>query len=240
MRRLALALAIAGVVAGCATAPPVSDRSAVLRRILASTVQLRTERDGGGRRAGSGVVLGRSADRTLVLTTRHFLEPSVRQQVWVIVPGPGRRLRGDVTALSEDADLALVEVAGLALPPVTIRDHTRLGDEVWVVGYPWGKRLTLVPGVVSQIASETDDVPLEGAPVMVSGSVSYGVSGGGVFASEDGMLVGIVEGYRTARVALDRPERTVDIPVPGETTVISAEAIRRFVAGTGRDDLLRR
>jgi S1-C subfamily serine protease len=240
MRTLALGLALAVGAIGCATAPPAADRGEVIRRILASTVQLRAEREGGGRRSGSGVVLGQSGDRTLVLTTRHFLEPSVKQQVWVIAPGRGRRVRGDIAALSEDADLALLEVAGPPLPAVTLRDHAGLGDEVWVVGYPWGKRLTLVPGVVSQIASDTDDVLLEGAPVMVSGSVSYGVSGGGVFTSGEGALVGIVEGYRTARVALDRPERTVDIPVPGETTIISAGAIRRFVAGTGREHLLRR
>lgn len=239
MRIAALVMATIAVAGGCATALPVADRSEVIRRILASTVQLRTERDGGGRRAGSGVVVGHAPDRAFVLTTRHFLEPSIRQQVWVTLPGPGRRLRGDVTAVSEEADLALVEVRGLDRPPVTIRDGSRLGDDVWIVGYPWGRRLTLVPGVISQIASETDDAPLEGAPVMVSGSVSYGASGGGVFTAGDGALIGIVEGYRTARVALDRADRTVDIPVPGETTVVPAGAIRRFIAATGREQVLR-
>jgi hypothetical protein len=30
------------------------------------------------------------------------------------------------------------------------------------------------------------------------------------------------------------------LPVPGETTVVSAEAIRRFLVSAGRDDLLKR
>lgn len=35
---------------------------------------------------------------------------------------------------------------------------------------------------------------------MVDASVSYGASGGGVFDARTGGLIGLVEGYRTARV----------------------------------------
>jgi hypothetical protein len=241
MRIAAAAFGLASLLAGCASAGPSPERNAVIRRILASNVQLRAERDGGVRRAGSGVALGGDGERTLILTTRHFLEPPARQQVWVVVPGSARRLKAEVAALSDEADLALVEVRGVALPAATLRDVARLGDDVWVVGFPWGRRLTIGQGVVSQIASEKDDAPLEGAPRMVSASVSYGVSGGGVFDAEDGALIAVVEGYRTARVSVEKTsERTVDIPVPGETTVVSAEAIRRFVRSSGRDDLLGR
>lgn len=243
MRAPALALlgALVGLTGACASAPVATERGELLRRILSSTVQLRAERDGGVRRAGSGVVLGSDGSRTLVLTTRHFLEPVVRQQVWVVVPGSGRRAKGEVSAISDEADLALVEVSGVALPAVTLRDAARLGDDVWVVGFPWGRRLTVVQGIVSQIASETDDAPLEGPARMVSASVSYGVSGGGVYDAEDGALIAIVEGYRTARVSVEKtPERTVDIPVPGETTVVPADAIRRFLIAAGREDVLRR
>jgi S1-C subfamily serine protease len=235
-----LALVVVACLTGaCASAPTVPDRGEVLRRILSSTVQLRTERDGGVRRAGSGVVLGAGDGVTVILTTRHFLDPPVRQQVWVTVPGSSRRTKAEVTAISEEADLALVEVRGLDLPAVVLRDTARLGGDVWVVGFPWGRRLTVAQGVVSQIASDTDDAPLEGPARMVSASVSYGVSGGGVFDAEDGALIAIVEGYRTARVSVEKtPERTVDIPVPGETTVVSGGAIRRFLSATGRDELL--
>lgn len=234
------ALATSACLLGaCASVPvmgPAPGRGEVIRRALASTVQIRSEREGGGRRAGSGVVvaLDARADIAFVLTARHFLEPAVRQQLFVTVPGTGRRFRADVRAMSDEADLALVEVQGLQAPPVTVQATARLGDEVWVVGFPWGRRLTIVSGVVSQIATETDDVPLEGAPRMVDASVSYGSSGGGVFDATTGALIGIVEGYRTARVAVDtRPERTVDIPVPGETTLVPVGEITRFLGAVG-------
>jgi hypothetical protein len=68
---------------------------------------------------------------------------------------------------------------------------------------------------------------------LVDTSVSYGASGAGVFDADTGELIGVVEGYRTAQIAArDAPDRILEIPVPGETIVISAEAIRRFLAGS--------
>lgn len=231
--RLALALVLLG---GCAPAVVPADRADVFRRVLPSTVQLRAEREGGGRRAGSGVVIASDprGNRSWILTTRHFLEPSVAQQVWANVPGRRGRLSGEVVAVGTDVDLALVRLDGLVLPPVALRDQVQLGDEVWVVGFPWGRRLTVVSGIVSQIAADEGEVAISGPPRMVDASVSYGSSGGGVFEAASGALVGIVEGYRTARLTMPTtPERTLDVPVPGETTVIPAQAIRRFLSGVG-------
>jgi S1-C subfamily serine protease len=222
---------------------PPSERSDVIKRILPSTVQLRADRGGGARRAASGVVIASDAvaRRSWIVTTRHFLEPARDQRLSLSLPG--RPSTGPVTvvAVSEDADLALVVVDGIALRPVTLKDVVQLGEEVWVVGFPWGRRLTLVSGIVSQIAAEEPgDVLLEGPVRMVDASVSYGASGGGVFETTSGALVGIVEGYRTARVTLQTtPERVLDIPVPGETTVVAAPVIRRFLS-TANVDALRR
>ena len=73
---------------------------------------------------------------------------------------------------------------------------------------------------------------------MVDASVSYGSSGGGVFDGETGALLGIVEGYRTEQMALpDRPERTLQLPVAGETLVIPARSILDFLAASGLGDL---
>ena len=71
---------------------------------------------------------------------------------------------------------------------------------------------------------------------LVDTSVSYGASGAGIFDAETGELVGVVEGYRTALIAAkDAPERVMEIPVPGETVVISARTIRSFLAGSELD-----
>jgi serine protease Do len=231
---------LAGVVVSalalgaCATTGR-STRDEVLRQIVPSTVQLRCEREGGNRRAASGVVVARDGDtgRTWIITTRHFLEPIAPQRLTVAVPGKKQPVVARLTKVSEQADLALLEVMGVDLTPARLKDTVRLGDEVWVVAFPWGRRMTLSSGVVSQLAADgTGDY--EGPARMIDVSVSYGASGGGVFDAPTGALVGLIERYRTAHVALPQtPDRAIEIPVPGETTLISAEAIRQFVLETG-------
>jgi S1-C subfamily serine protease len=233
--RAAWLLAVAALAAGCATAEPASRRGDALRGILAPSVQLRSER-AGARRAGSGVVVASDAatGRSWIITTRHFLEPAAPQKLWVTPTDGGRRLRAVVLATSTEADLAIVEVSERALPAASLQEQARLGDEVRVVAFPWGRRLTVVSGIVSQISSEEGTVAVEGSVRMIDASVSYGASGGGVFDANTGTLVGIVESYRTARVALPvEPEKVLDLPVPGETTVVGASLIRRFLESAG-------
>lgn len=240
MRRGLGLLAVVLLVSSCASAVGVSDRDAVIRSILGSTVQLRADREGGGRRAASGIVLASDpkTGRSWILTTRHFLDPPGHQQVYVSTPGRKGRVKAAVSAVSPDIDLVVIEVEGLSLPPVKFRETVHLGDEVWVVAFPWGRRLTLVSGVVSQIVSEEGELAVTGPARMVDASVSYGASGGGVFDATSGELIGIVEGYRTAGVAIpEAPERALQVPVPGETTVISSRAIRQFLAVSGLEAL---
>ncbi len=227
--------ATAALAGACASATP-HDRATMMRSIVASTVQLRTERDGGGRRTASGVVVAADAarGRSWIVTARHFLDPATRQQVSVSgVSGKGRAV-ATVAALSDEADLALVEVEGVVLSAVALKDRAQLGDEIWLVAFPFGRRLTVVSGIVSQIVSESGDTALEGPVRMVNAQASYGSSGGGVYDAATGRLLGIVEGYRTAQLTLPTtPERTFAVPVPGETTVLSAPAIRRFLKVVG-------
>lgn len=232
------ALAATSLAAGCASTSTValSPRDTVIRQILPSNVQLRCERGNGARRAASGVVLGSDpvSGRTWILTTRHLLEPIERQSILVSVPGRKDGLVATVKAVSTEMDLALLEVPGLGLPGVRIKETARLGDDVWIIAYPWGRRLTVVSGVVSQITASEGDTAVEGPARMVDASVSYGASGGGVFDGPTGALIGVVEGYRTAKMTLpDAPNRILELPVPGETTVIAGEAILRFLTASG-------
>jgi len=239
-RVLCLALSLAA--AGCSLSAG-SERGDMMRRILPSTVQLRTEREGGVRRAASGVVLASDArsNRCWILTTRHFLDPAVRQDLSVSSPTRKGRAKAVVKAVSRDLDLAVVEVEGISLPAVRLKEVVRLGDDVWVAAFPWGRQLTVVSGVVSQLKADEGELALEGTIRMVNASVSYGASGGGVFDAETGALVGIVEGYRTAQMSLpDRPDRTLQLPVAGETLVIPARAILEFVTASGLGDLVER
>jgi serine protease Do len=230
-----LAFAASAALTGCATSNR-STRDEVLRQIVPSTVQLRCEREGGNRRAASGVVVARDGDtrRTWIITTRHFLEPLAPQRLSVAVPGKKQPVVAKLLKVSERADLALLEIEGVDMVPARLKDTVRLGDEVWVVAYPWGRRMTLSNGVVSQLAATDGSVDYEGPARMIDVSVSYGASGGGVFDAPTGALVGLIEKYRTAHVALPQnPDRAIEIPVPGETTLISSDSIRQFVAEAG-------
>lgn len=240
---LALLVLLLLVGGGCATNPGrVHSRGDVIRHILPATVQLRCERDGGARRAASGVVLARDAAtrRAWIVTTRHFLEPLAPQKVSVVA-GPKARVAATVVRVSERVDLALLEISDVESAPARLKDNVQLGDEVWVVAFPWGRRMTLSSGVVSQVVGDAGGGDYEGAARMVDVSVSYGASGGGVFDAQTGALVGLIESYRTARVSMQgNPERVIEVPVPGETTLISAEAIRGFIGEAGLARFLER
>lgn len=221
--------------AGCAASSRMSSRSEVLRGVLPSTVQLMAERPGGGRRAASGVVLASdpATPRTWVLTAGHFVAPPVPEAIYVRTTGARERHRATVVRSNREPDLALLLVPGLALPPCRLREMATLGDEVWVIAFPRGRQMTVASGAISQVGTGTEPDAVEGPVRLVDTSVSYGASGAGVFDAETGELVGVVEGYRTAQIAArDDPDRPLEIPVPGETIVISAQAIRHFLAGS--------
>jgi len=227
--------------AGRGTIP--SDRQAVIDRIVSTTVKITVERAGERVASGSGVVVASSGPgeepATLVLTAAHLLQGKPDATVYVRFTGttgdrtkrPARIVgRGDVDAL----DLALLRVSGISRAAASLGDpaDVRLGEGILIVGYPWGKRLALFSGIVSQVPAEvaSDGGAGEGGgpSVMVDASVGNGVSGGGVYQEATGKLLGVVEGYRTASVALkDRTQTfSLKVPMPGETFVISVNQIR--------------
>jgi len=220
---------------GCAMQPRVPPRSEVLRGVLPSAVQLLSERAGGGHRAASGVVVASDPVRRLtwVLTAGHFVASPAPETIYVRTTGSRDRFRATLVRADRDPDLALVLVENLVLPPVRSREVAHLGDDVWVIAFPRGRQMTLASGTVSQVGLGKEGDPTEGPVQQIDTSVSYGASGAGVFDAETGEMIGVVEGYRTAQIAIrDAPDRVMEIPVPGETIVISAQAVRRFLSGS--------
>jgi S1-C subfamily serine protease len=215
----------------------------VIARSLAASVQLYAEREGGVHRWASGVAVAAGGDgRTVILTAAHLLVPSVPQSIYAIVPGHDDRVEARIVAIDELADIAILEAPEMSVTPVALQWSAQLGDNVWVVSFPWGRRGTVVSGVVSQIetsAAETR-LPVSGPVGLIDAAVSYGTSGGGVFDARTGHLVGLVRGYRTAKLSLPgTPTQSLDIPIAGETTVISATAIRCLVARSEIEDALK-
>ena len=148
---------------------------------------------------------------------------------------PRNPVSADLIAIDADADLALLTVPIAAGEPVRLAQGSWLADEVLVVAFPWGRARTIVNGAVSQVAAEdsVDRVPLWGDVKLIDASVSYGMSGGGVFDKQSGNLVGIVRGYRTAHLSLTSEAAPVKLPIAGETTVIPTQEILCFLDAKG-------
>lgn len=214
----------------------------VISRSLSASIQLYAEREGGVHRWASGVAIGGADGQTLILTAAHLLVPQGQQSVFAIVPGSDARIEAKILGVDEQADVAILSADLKQVPPVALQGDARLGDHVWVVSFPWGRRGTIVSGVVSQIvAGESENLlPVSGPVGLIDAAVSYGTSGGGVFDAQTGRLVGLVRGYRTAKLALPgTPAQTLDIPIAGETTVIPTSAIRCLVSRVEMDKRLK-
>jgi S1-C subfamily serine protease len=242
------AAAIAAALAvSAAPALAANPRADTVSRVLPSAVRLVLRAPKGEPvRSASGVVFAAQDGRSYLLTNAHVVEPD---------PGWPRGVEVHVLAGPTDVvarvlargkagveDLAVLEVPGL-LPatPLAPDGELTLGDDLVVIGAPFGKALSVSAGIVSQVEDEPLEnaaAPLRPRALKTDAAIGYGSSGGGVFDVPAGRLVGLVEGYRTARVNLGKGEgRYVDVPMPGETFVAPACRIRRFLVEHGLGNL---
>lgn len=255
-RALAGIVALAALASGCGIADLAApSREEVLDGLLPSAVQVVLENPEGRRfRTGSGVIIaarpGSSAApgpaECFVLTSGHTVAGVVGQKAIYLLFG---RQRGEGTKASavvvahreaRDVDVALLRAESRDCVAARPAKVPTLGEPVWVVTFPWGRNLVLGAGIVSQVNME-GSTDRDSAPhLMVDASVSYGGSGGGVYDARRGGLIGLVEGYRTARVTSQgaEPPWYIDVPMPGHTLVTPLADIRRFLADTGHADLM--
>ena len=250
LRRLAVCVILLGVSTGCTISRLWKpSREQVLERIVPSSVQIVLERDGQRFRSGSGVVIAArpSAQGTdcFVLTSGHTLSRrSGQDRVFVLFGrhrGAGNKAPATVLAYreTEDLDLGLLRAQSNACSPAEFGRPPWLGDPMWVIAYPWGRNMTLAWGIVSQVNADPPGDRDTAPRLIVDASVSYGASGGGMYDGRTGRLVGLVEGYRTARVSFQGDaSHYVEVPVPGETYVVPLADIRRFLIEVKQEDLL--
>lgn len=241
-----LVLLAALTIGSCASTPEPDRRETVLSTLFSSTVQIKSQRPNGVRRFGSGVVLLSEGEkgRTLVLTAGHVLLPRVDQKIQVIGPFRRKQYNATIVAATEKPDLALIEVRGMKLTPIRFAAEGTIAEDVWIVSFPWGRRRTVVNGVVSQIQWRSDGlsgnrIPLSGPVTLIDASASFGTSGGGVFRVDDGRLLGIVRGYRTITVKAPGGRAPFKLPVGGETTVVPVRDIISFLEKAGQKALAR-
>lgn len=131
---------------------------------------------------GSGVVIGHD----LIVTNHHVVDGGTG---FVVRQGK-RTWTAKLEAFNPKHDLALLRVAGLDLPRVSLRGsvHVAVGERVFVLGAPRGLELTLSDGLVSALRREKENGP---ARIQTTAPVSPGSSGGGLFDNH-GQLIGII------------------------------------------------
>ena len=220
-----------------------SDRSRVAQKALRQSVRVEVLVRGNVVRMASGVVVAVDGTTSYVLTNEHVVQReglagSASFVVLVERPRP-HRLAARVFAEGKvpDDDLALLAAEGEALPAATLAPvpSVDVGDDVVVIGAPYGRALSVSSGIVSQIEVDEQDSRIQRA-MKTDAPIGYGASGGGVFDVPSGRLVGLVEGYRTAKVAfggLSKDDFSFDVPMPGETFLAPPAKIRSFVLRAG-------
>ena len=243
---------------GCASfaSRAQAERQIVIDHIVASSAKVFVEQNGRRLNSGSGVVVtsrveGASAEPvSYVLTAQHLLDGKTEASFFVRFTGP-YAVRGKHAGTLvrqgkvEGLDLALLRVPGLQVPAATLPDddQVHLGEEILVVGFPWGKRLGIFSGIVSQVPVDGRDAgaPDEGIDqtIVVDAASAKGVSGGGVFREAGGVLLGIVEGYQTASVAVEGRAQaySVKVPMSGYTFVVPVARLRQFLKDAGLDGM---
>ena len=220
-----------------------SDKGKVVHKALRQSVRVEVLVKGQVERAASGVVVAVDGRTSWVLTNEHVVQREGLKGAAafeVIVERPKlHRLPAHVVAEGKvpDDDLALLAVEGEALTPVSIagEDQVDVGDDVVVIGAPYGRALSVSAGIVSQLEVDAQDPRLQTA-MKTDAPIGYGASGGGVFEVPSGRLVGLVEGYRTAKVAfggIAQDDFSFDVPMPGETFLSPPSKIRAFLLRSG-------
>jgi S1-C subfamily serine protease len=242
---VAAALLLAPPLLGVASAHAANPRSATVQKVFPSAVRIQIRAGGEVVRSASGIAFAREGNKTFILTNAHVVEPSrgwaSPVRIEVLPSDGGARLPASVAAQGKapDADMAVLEVsAALPVTPLAQDEGLELGDDLVVIGAPFGKGLSVAAGIVSQVEyefAESAAAPRRAKSLKTDAAIGYGSSGAGVFDVPSGRLIGLVEGYRTARVAFgkDSDQYAFDVPMPGETFVAPAAKIRGFLQQKG-------
>lgn len=172
-----------------AKAPP--DAAAAYQVALPSLVTIATQRTGGQRGTGAGVVV--SAEGS-VLTALHVVDGAGTVQVTF---SDGTSSPATVEEQDEATDIAVLTPQRLpqVVVPAVLGGGAQVGDDVFALGHPLGLNGSLSAGVVSALDREirvSSSQTLEGL-IQFDAAVNPGNSGGPLL-NKGGQVVGIVTG----------------------------------------------
>ena len=140
---------------------------------------------------GSGIVV---SNEGLIMTAAHVVQMADEVNVYLL---DGSQVTAKVVSSAQQADVALLKLSyvpdNLQVAEFGDSDQVSIGDEVFIVGAPYGVDHTLTVGYLSgrRVSAGVCDqlTPIEF--LQTDASINMGNSGGPMF-SMDGKLIGIV------------------------------------------------
>ncbi len=158
--------------------------AAMIKDLLPGVVQVQ----GGGRRGGAGFFW--SSDGS-VMTNHHVVAGSRKIRT---VLTDGRSFDAEVVESSKRLDLAMLKLRDtpaedLFTPPVGDSEALRVGEMVFAVGHPWGRRGAVTAGIVSGIG--TVGRPFGRARYVLSDAYLAPGNSGGPLVNARGEVVGV-------------------------------------------------
>jgi S1-C subfamily serine protease len=140
---------------------------------------------------GSGVLISRDGK---VMTAAHVVQAADEVEVEFL---DGTKVPGRVVSSAPDADVALVQLervpSGATVVEMGDSDQARVGDQVFIVGAPYGVSHTLTVGYVSGRHKQNSRYAglFDAEMLQTDASINQGNSGGPMF-NMDGQVIGIV------------------------------------------------
>lgn len=133
---------------------------------------------------GTGTIIS-VEDGTYILTNNHVIEGSVSGRVWVIFES-GNKAEVEIAGRDTLADLALLKAPELprGVIPVKFGDSPKIGQQVYVLGYPFGVR-SITFGYINAL-----DVEITWPFIWMQAPLNPGNSGGPLF-NEERQMVGV-------------------------------------------------
>jgi len=164
---------------------------------------------------GSGFAL----DERTIVTNRHVVADADRLQVMTY---DGREIDAVSASITDVADLALLRTAeAVTTVPGIAAEDAAVGEDITVVGYPLGGRLTTSSGTV--LGYEPDPLGSDlGLVGRTNAKVDHGSSGSAVLDA-DGEVVGVV-------YAMDSWDNSYIVPVTTLRDLVADEAFEAIAS----------
>ncbi|MED4228077.1 S1C family serine protease [Neobacillus cucumis] len=137
---------------------------------------------------GSGFLYNKNGD---VITNAHVVNGAKTVK---IKTSDAREFDGTVIGISQDVDVAVVRVSGLASeePLQLSKNKSEVGDEVLALGSPLGLQNTVTTGIISGVGRNFDIAPFHYKDAFqISAPIAPGNSGGPLVNSKTGEVLGI-------------------------------------------------